>query len=60
LTICTLSTSCGTSSDVGQCKINCEMGSIYGNCYSPADVACVRNAASASSCSSLSACGWTL
>ena len=58
-TVCELAVSCGTTADVGTCKINCEMQTTI-NCYSNADAKCLLDAAKAKSCSKLSACKWKL
>jgi hypothetical protein len=58
-TICELAVSCGQSPDLGQCQINCEMGTTV-NCYAEADVACLAQAACAADCDALEACGFIL
>lgn len=55
--VCELAVSCGASSDLGTCKINCEMQTTV-NCFSNADAQCLIDAVKAKSCSKLSACKW--
>ncbi len=57
--VCAFSLTCATSTDDGQCKINCEMGSTV-KCYTAADVKCLEDAVAAKSCSALKACNWIL
>jgi hypothetical protein len=57
--ICAFAVSCGRTDDVGQCKINCEMGSTF-ECYEAADVACLRAAKKAGDCDALAKCRWVL
>jgi hypothetical protein len=57
--VCAFSVGCGTSTDDGQCKINCEMGTTV-KCYSAADVKCLEDAVAAKSCAALTACNWVL
>jgi hypothetical protein len=59
LSVCKLAVSCKLSSDVGQCKINCEMGTTV-SCYTMKDVDCILKATSDGSCSALKACNWIL
>jgi hypothetical protein len=54
------SVSCGTSTSVGQCKINCEMYTTV-QCFNASDAAaCLLNATSANDCAALKACKWKL
>ncbi len=57
--VCAYSVTCGSSTDDGQCKINCEMGTTV-KCYTAADVKCLEDAVKAKSCSALKACNWIL
>ena len=57
--ICETSLTCGSSTDEGQCQINCEMGTTV-NCYEAGDVQCLVDAACADDCNALAACGWIL
>ncbi|WP_170229888.1 hypothetical protein [Polyangium fumosum] len=56
---CELSVSCMASTDVGQCNINCVMGTTI-KCYKEADVKCLVDAVCAGDCDALKACGWVL
>ncbi|MBI5549131.1 MAG: hypothetical protein HY901_35040 [Deltaproteobacteria bacterium] len=57
--ICRFSFSCNASSSVGQCQINCEMGSTL-RCYGPTDIVCIQDAFAAEDCNAFKACGWVL
>lgn len=57
--ICETAVTCGLSSDLGQCQINCEMGTTV-ECYAEADVACLAQAACAGDCTAMEACGFIL
>jgi hypothetical protein len=57
--ICSFSVGCGTSTDLGQCRINCEMGTTV-MCYTREHVACLRAAVASLSCTDLEDCGWIL
>ncbi len=58
--ICTFAVSCGGSGgDVGQCQINCEMGTTIG-CETTEMVACVLSAFCGADCDALTACGFVL
>jgi hypothetical protein len=57
--VCAYSVTCGSSTDDGQCKINCEMGTTV-KCYTAADVKCLEDAVKARSCTALKACNWVL
>jgi hypothetical protein len=57
--ICTFSVGCGASTDMGQCQINCEMGTTV-NCYAQSDVDCIIAAMCADDCTALTACGFIL
>jgi len=57
--VCAYSVTCGSSTDDGQCKINCEMGTTV-KCYTAADVKCLEDAVKAKSCTALKACNWIL
>jgi hypothetical protein len=59
-TICAFSVQCGTSTNAGQCGINCSMGAGYSKCYGAKDVACLQNALKAQDCVAFSACNWIL
>jgi len=54
--ICGFSVGCSNSTNMGQCQIDCEMGTTV-KCYSAKDVDCLRQAAAARSCTALTACG---
>ncbi|HVK70877.1 MAG TPA: hypothetical protein VM694_40760, partial [Polyangium sp.] len=56
---CELGVSCMASTDEGQCKINCAMGTTI-KCYKEADVKCLVDAVCAGDCDALKACGWIL
>lgn len=57
--ICTFSIGCGFSSDMSQCKINCEMG-VTVNCNTETNVACVIDAMCAQDCTALAGCAFIL
>jgi hypothetical protein len=57
--ICAFSIGCNNSTNMGQCQINCEMGTTV-MCYSAKDVDCLRRAEAARSCAALIACNWIL
>jgi len=57
--VCAFSIGCGNSTNMGQCQINCEMGTTV-MCYSAKDVECLRQAVAARSCTALAACNWIL
>lgn len=57
--ICTFSVGCGASFDLGQCQINCEMGTTVA-CYEQADADCLIAAMCADDCAALVACGFIL
>jgi len=50
---------CGENNDIGQCKIDCEMGTTI-QCYTEADVLCLLNAVEAQDCVAMEACGWII
>ena len=50
---------CGENNDIGQCKIDCEMGATV-ECYKEADVLCLLNAVEAQDCVAMEACGWII
>lgn len=55
-TVCSFAVSCGLSTSLSQCQINCEMGATVA-CYTPSTVACVASALQTSNCTALGACG---
>jgi hypothetical protein len=55
--ICQMAVDCSLSTDLSQCQINCEMGTMI-ECYGFNDVACVQMALSANNCTQLAGCGW--
>lgn len=57
--VCNFALGCGATTNLGQCKINCEMQSTV-TCFAPADAACLLAAVSAKSCTALKACKWKL
>lgn len=57
--ICEFSVGCGASTDLGQCQINCEMGTTV-QCYALADADCIIAAMCADDCAALTACGFIL
>lgn len=58
-TICAFSVECGTSNDLGQCGISCEMGTTV-MCYTEEHVTCLQDAVAAADCAMLESCGWIL
>jgi len=59
-TICAFSVQCGTSTNAGQCGINCSMGAGFSKCYVAKDVACLQSAMKAQDCTAFRTCGWIL
>lgn len=57
--VCNFAVQCGTTTDLGQCQINCEQGS-SSFCNGPADVDCVVAALCADDCAALAACDFIL
>lgn len=57
--MCDCAVQCGTSSDLGQCQINCEQGS-SSFCNGPTAVACVVDALCTDDCAALAACNFIL
>lgn len=57
--VCKFAAQCGAATDVGQCKINCEMQSTI-TCFAAVDALCLLNALNAKACTAISACKWKL
>jgi hypothetical protein len=57
--ICKFAVSCKISTDVGQCKINCEMG-VTVSCMTMTNFTCMKNAVASADCAALNKCNWVL
>jgi len=57
--ICEFAVACGASDDLGQCKINCEMG-VTVVCNTEADVDCLIDAMCSDDCGAIAGCGFIL
>ena len=57
--MCTFAATCRTDGDIGQCQIDCEMGTTMG-CIGPADIQCIIDAVEAQSCDDLKGCAFKL
>lgn len=57
--ICEFAVACGASDELGQCKINCEMG-VTVVCNSAMDVDCLIAAMCNDDCGAIAACGFIL